>query len=108
MDSVNAINALASFAAQRDDDGIVTVTIDQSDRRMNVIGDGFTESFATLTDSFATDESAKGLILTSGKETFVVGADIDSLGNIKTAEQAFELVEDLKGSLRNQSYLVSQ
>ncbi|SNT70383.1 3-hydroxyacyl-CoA dehydrogenase NAD-binding domain-containing protein [Psychrobacter sp. LV10R520-6] len=100
MDSVNAINALASFAAQRDDDGIVTVTIDQSDRRMNVIGDGFTESFATLTDSFATDESAKGLILTSGKETFVVGADIDSLGNIKTAEQAFELVEDLKGSLR--------
>ncbi|WP_201555853.1 3-hydroxyacyl-CoA dehydrogenase NAD-binding domain-containing protein [Psychrobacter sp. 72-O-c] len=100
MDSVNAINALANFVAQRDDDGIVTVTIDQNDRRMNVIGDGFTEAFATLTDSFMADESAKGLILTSGKDTFVVGADIDSLGNIKTAEQAFELVEDLKGSLR--------
>jgi 3-hydroxyacyl-CoA dehydrogenase/enoyl-CoA hydratase/3-hydroxybutyryl-CoA epimerase len=100
MDSVNAINALANFAAQRDEDGIVTVTIDQSDRRMNVIGDGFTEAFAILTNSFMADESAKGLILTSGKETFIVGADIDSLGNIKTAEQAFELVEDLKSSLR--------
>lgn len=99
-DSVNAINALANFSAERDDDGIVTVTIDQSDRRMNVIGDGFTESFATLADSFADDESAKGLILTSGKDTFVVGADIDSLSKIKTAEQAFDLVEDLKGSLR--------
>ena len=100
MDSVNAINALAGFAAERDEDGIVTVTIDQSDRKMNVIGDGFTESFATLIDSFVADESTKGLILTSAKETFVVGADIDSLGKIETPEQAFDLVQDLKGSLR--------
>lgn len=100
IDSVNAINALAGFSAERDDDGIVTVTIDQSDRKMNVIGDGFTESFATLTDSFVADESAKGLILTSAKETFVVGADIDSLDKIETPEQAFDLVQDLKGSLR--------
>ena len=100
MDSVNAINALAGFAAERDDDGVVTVTIDQSDRKMNVIGDGFTESFAILADSFVADGSAKGLILTSAKETFVVGADIDSLGKIETPEQAFDLVQDLKGSLR--------
>lgn len=99
-DSVNDINALVNFTAERDNDGIVTVMVDQSDRKMNVIGDGFTESFATLADSFINDESAKGLILTSAKDTFIVGADIDSLGNIKTAEQAFELVEDLKGSLR--------
>lgn len=99
-DSVNDINALVNFTAERDNDGIVTVMVDQSDRKMNVIGDGFTESFAALADSFINDESAKGLILTSAKDTFIVGADIDSLGNIKTAEQAFELVEDLKGSLR--------
>ena len=99
-DSVNDINALVNFTAERDNDGIVTVMVDQSDRKMNVIGYGFTESFATLADSFINDESAKGLILTSAKDTFIVGADIDSLGNIKTAEQAFELVEDLKGSLR--------
>ena len=99
-DSVNTINALANFSAERDDAGIITVTIDQSDRKMNVIGDGFTESFAALTESFVADESAKGLILTSGKETFIVGADIDQLGNIQTPEQAYALVEDLKSSLR--------
>nr|WP_313974239.1 3-hydroxyacyl-CoA dehydrogenase NAD-binding domain-containing protein [uncultured Psychrobacter sp.] len=99
-DSLNTINALANFSAERDDAGIITVTMDQSDRKMNVIGDGFTESFATLADSFVADGSAKGLILTSGKDTFVVGADIDSLGDITTPEQAFELVQDLKGSLR--------
>ena len=99
-DSIDTINKLANFSAQRDDDGIVTVTIDQSDRKMNVIGEGFTEAFAALTDSFISDESAKGLILTSAKDSFVVGADIDQLSRIETAEQAFDLVEDLKDSLR--------
>ena len=98
-DSISAINALASFSAESDS-GIITVTIDQADRKMNVIGDGFTEAFATMTDSFINDAAAKGLILTSGKETFVVGADIDQLASIQTAEQAFDLVEDLKTSLR--------
>lgn len=97
--SVNAINALNNFSAESDN-GIITVTIDQSDRKMNVIGDGFNESFATLTDAFINDETAKGLILTSGKSTFVVGADIDQLAQVESAEQAFELVEDLKTSLR--------
>ena len=99
-DSVTAINALENFSAQRDDDGIVTVTIDQSKRKMNVIGDGFTEAFATIVDSFINDDAAKGLILTSAKDTFVVGADISQLSQIEKAEQAFALTEGLKGSLR--------
>lgn len=99
INSVDAINALNHFSAESDN-GIITVTIDQSSRKMNVIGDGFTDAFAVMTDSFINDASAKGLILTSGKETFVVGADIDLLANIKNAEQAFELVEELKASLR--------
>ncbi|PKH82314.1 3-hydroxyacyl-CoA dehydrogenase [Psychrobacter sp. 4Bb] len=99
-DSVTAINALENFSAQRDNDGIVTITIEQSKRKMNVIGDGFTESFATMVDSVINDDTAIGLILTSAKETFVVGADIDQLNQIKTAEQAFALTETLKGSLR--------
>ena len=97
--SVDAINALNHFSAESDN-GIITVTIDQADRKMNVIGDGFTESFATVADSFIKDDSAKGMILTSAKESFVVGADIDSLADIKTAEQAFDLAENLKSSLR--------
>ena len=97
--SVDAINALNNFSAQTDN-GIITVTIDQADRKMNVIGDGFNDAFAALTDAFVNDQDAKGLILTSGKSTFVVGADIDQLATIETAEQAFDLVEDLKASLR--------
>ena len=97
--SVDAINALNNFSAQADN-GIITVTIDQADRKMNVIGDGFNDAFAALTDAFVNDQEIKGLILTSAKSTFVVGADIDQLATIETAEQAFDLVEDLKASLR--------
>lgn len=32
-DSVTAINVLENFSARRDDDGIVTVTIDQSNAK---------------------------------------------------------------------------
>ncbi|WP_367111487.1 3-hydroxyacyl-CoA dehydrogenase NAD-binding domain-containing protein [uncultured Psychrobacter sp.] len=99
-DSISTINKRENFSAKRDNDGIITVSIDQSGRKMNVIGDGFTESFATLVDSFISDDNAKGLILTSGKETFVVGADIDQLASLETAEQVFDLVEELKASLR--------
>ncbi|MBB3106072.1 3-hydroxyacyl-CoA dehydrogenase/enoyl-CoA hydratase/3-hydroxybutyryl-CoA epimerase [Psychrobacter luti] len=97
--SVDAINALNNFSAEADN-GIITVTIDQADRKMNVIGDGFNDAFAKLTDAFVNDQEIKGLILTSAKSTFVVGADIDQLATIETAEQAFDLVEDLKTSLR--------
>ncbi len=97
--SVDTINALNNFSAESDN-GIITVTIDQADRKMNVIGDGFNDAFAKLTNAFINDQQAKGLILTSAKSTFVVGADIDSLSDIKTAEQGFELIEALKDSMR--------
>lgn len=38
--SVDAINALKDFSAQSDN-GIITITIDQTERKMNVIGEGF-------------------------------------------------------------------
>ncbi len=99
-DSVKAINKLVNFSAQRDEDGIVTVIIDQADRKMNVIGDGFNTSLTVIADSFIADESAKGLIITSAKETFIVGADIDQLAHLETAEQAFAMVEAFKADMR--------
>ncbi|AMN49616.1 3-hydroxyacyl-CoA dehydrogenase NAD-binding domain-containing protein [Psychrobacter sp. P2G3] len=100
MDCTQTINELADFSAERDDGNIVIVTINQTARKMNVIDDTFNHSFAVLVDAFTNDETAKGLILTSGKESFIVGADIDQLASIQTHEQAFKLVESLKASLR--------
>lgn len=94
----NVISQLDTFSAS-ERDGIITVTIDQP-RKMNVLGDGFTEDFSAIVDAFVADNAAKGMILTSAKDTFIVGADIDQLATINTAEQAFAFVEGFKKVLR--------
>ena len=99
-DCTQTINAQNNFSAERDDDGIVTVSIDQSQRKMNVIDDNFNEAFATVAEAFINDSTAIGLILTSAKDSFIVGADIDQILTIDTHEQAFALVQSLKASLR--------
>lgn len=115
-DCSQTINALENFSAERDSggiadgimddsvdtivDGIIIVTIDQTARKMNLIDNSFNSAFASVVDAFISDDTAKGLILTSGKDTFIAGADIDQILNIKTFEQAFALVESLKASLR--------
>ncbi len=100
MDCTAIINELSGFSAARDNDDIVTVSIDQTDRKMNIIDDGFNQAFVSLRTAFRDDDKAKGLIITSGKDSFIVGADIDQMVTLESPEQAFELVENLKSAMR--------
>jgi 3-hydroxyacyl-CoA dehydrogenase/enoyl-CoA hydratase/3-hydroxybutyryl-CoA epimerase len=83
-----------------DDQGIGLVTLDQPGRAMNVLNPSLLEPFAALIDRLETDATIKGLVITSGKPTFIVGADIDQLTQIKTADEAFAMCEALKAMLR--------
>ncbi len=83
-----------------DANGIGLVTIDQPGRAMNVLNPTLVEPFAAIVERFEKDADIKGLVITSGKSTFIVGADIDQLTQIQTAEEAFKLCEDLKGMMR--------
>lgn len=94
-----AANQLANFSAT-DDDNIVILTIQQS-RKMNVLDEHFSNDLEKIAQSFIQDKDSKGLIITSDKDTFIVGADIDQFANIKTAQQAFDFVEHFKKVLRS-------
>ncbi|HVC18005.1 MAG TPA: enoyl-CoA hydratase-related protein, partial [Rhodanobacter sp.] len=83
-----------------DADGIGLLTFDQPGRAMNVLNPSLVEPFAAIVARLESDETIKGLVLTSGKSTFVVGADIDQLATIASADEAFRLCEDLKRVLR--------
>jgi 3-hydroxyacyl-CoA dehydrogenase/enoyl-CoA hydratase/3-hydroxybutyryl-CoA epimerase len=83
-----------------DDQGIGLVTLDQPGRAMNVLNPSLLEPFAALVNRLETDAAIKGLVITSGKPTFIVGADIDQLTQIKTADEAFAMCEALKAMLR--------
>ena len=58
------------------DDGIAILTIDLPGRPMNVLTPEFLADLETLTDRISSDDTVKGAVLTSGKKSFIAGADI--------------------------------
>ena len=89
-----------SVTLEIDAAGIGLVTFDQPGRAMNVLNPDLVEPLRAVIERLEKEEGIKGLVLTSGKSTFIVGADIDQLTAITTAQEAFKLCEDLKGLLR--------
>ncbi|VWD12345.1 3-hydroxyacyl-CoA dehydrogenase [Burkholderia lata] len=83
-----------------DADGIGLATLDQPGRAMNVLAPALMEEFARVIGHVEQDTGIKGLVITSGKPSFIAGADIDQLSRITSAEQAFQLSEQLKALLR--------
>ena len=59
-----------------DSDGIAVITIDLKDRSMNVVSPEFIAEFDQAIDQIAGDENIKGVVVTSGKSSFVAGADL--------------------------------
>ena len=59
-----------------DSDGIAVVTIDLKDRSMNVVSPEFIAEFDQAIDHIAGDENIKGAVVTSGKSSFIAGADL--------------------------------
>ncbi len=83
-----------------DANGIGLATIDQLGRVMNVLNPTLIEPFAEIVERLETDPAIKGLVITSGKSSFIVGADIDQLVKIENPEDAFVLAEEFKKMLR--------
>ena len=89
-----------SVTFEVDASGVGLVSFDQPGRAMNVLTPELLGRFATLLERLEKEEGLKGLVLTSGKSSFIAGADIDQLSQITTVEQAFQLGEELKALLR--------
>jgi hypothetical protein len=83
----------ADIAYAVDPDGIATLTIDMKSRSMNVISDQLAATLAELFERLAADPLVKGAIITSGKSSFIAGADLRELeqlafGPLKNDAQA--------------------
>ncbi|MBK6798912.1 MAG: enoyl-CoA hydratase/isomerase family protein [Acidobacteria bacterium] len=79
---------------QVDGDGIATLTIDLKDRPMNVITRQFLEDLAASVEKVATDPAVKGAILTSGKSSFMAGADLKGVSELFAAHDAEALYKN--------------
>ena len=71
-----------------DTDGIATITWDMPGRTMNVLNEGSLSAYTETLDKALKDDKVKGIILTSGKDSFIAGADLEMLLNADTSDAA--------------------
>ncbi|MBB5082062.1 3-hydroxyacyl-CoA dehydrogenase NAD-binding domain-containing protein [Nonomuraea endophytica] len=71
----------------RDDDGIVTLTLDRPDRPVNTLDAVFGTALAAALDRLESErEHVTGVIVASAKTTFAVGADLDQIYSLTPAD----------------------
>ncbi|MEI8146284.1 MAG: enoyl-CoA hydratase-related protein, partial [Alphaproteobacteria bacterium] len=70
---------LNNFTYSLDEDGIVLLVWDMKDRSMNVIDTSVGQDILDVIEHVKTDAAVKGVIITSGKDSFCAGADLTML-----------------------------
>ncbi|WP_173934836.1 3-hydroxyacyl-CoA dehydrogenase NAD-binding domain-containing protein [Chelativorans sp. Marseille-P2723] len=100
-----------NFIFKIDTDGIALVTWDMPDRSMNVFTEAVMEEIEALVDRVAGDDEIKGVVFTSGKDSFSGGADLAMLQKIMSqfhatkAKDADKAARELFGNAGRMSWL---
>jgi 3-hydroxyacyl-CoA dehydrogenase/enoyl-CoA hydratase/3-hydroxybutyryl-CoA epimerase len=77
--------AYENFKVEVDADGIALVTWDMAGRSMNVINLSVIEELGKVIDQVAGDAAIKGAVITSAKDSFSAGADLQLLESLTRA-----------------------
>ncbi|WP_299297100.1 enoyl-CoA hydratase-related protein, partial [uncultured Tateyamaria sp.] len=97
---------MADFTLSKDADGVATITWDVTDKSMNVMSFEGLETLNDLIDDVLADDAVKGVVITSGKDTFAGGMDLNLLAKMKAdagddpARGLFEGTMKMHGLLR--------
>ncbi|HMN90096.1 MAG TPA: 3-hydroxyacyl-CoA dehydrogenase NAD-binding domain-containing protein [Saprospiraceae bacterium] len=89
---------------QKDTDHIVTLTLDMNGRTHNVINHEIGDLFLPVLQHLKEEKlkgTLRGVILTSGKKTFLSGGDWEYLYRADDAQEIFAFTEKLKQFLRD-------
>ncbi len=74
---------MSDFTMSKDADGVAIITWDVPDRSMNVMSlQGFAD-LDVLIDEALADDGVKGVVITSGKDTFAGGMDLNVIARMK-------------------------
>jgi len=74
---------------EKGEDGIVVVTLDDPGRSANTMNDRYVEAMGECVDALVADkDNITGVIITSAKNTFFAGGDLDTLSKATPADAA--------------------
>jgi 3-hydroxyacyl-CoA dehydrogenase/enoyl-CoA hydratase/3-hydroxybutyryl-CoA epimerase len=96
---------MKNFTLDIDTDSIALLTWNMPDKSMNVWDQSSLSEFEVFIERFVTDAAIKGLVITSGKETFCGGADISMLAAMRKEAEA---IKDKQGELAAKQFLFDQ
>jgi 3-hydroxyacyl-CoA dehydrogenase / enoyl-CoA hydratase / 3-hydroxybutyryl-CoA epimerase len=88
------------FKYEKDEQNIVTLTLDMPGRSANVINAEFGKGFAEALEKLQQEDDLTGVIITSAKKTFMAGGDLEMLYAADDAQTIFDDVERLKSGFR--------
>ncbi len=74
---------MTDFTMEKDSDGVAVITWDVKAKSMNVMSRDSMVVLNTLIDDALGDEAVKGIVITSGKDSFAGGMDLNVLGTIR-------------------------
>jgi 3-hydroxyacyl-CoA dehydrogenase/enoyl-CoA hydratase/3-hydroxybutyryl-CoA epimerase len=75
-----------------DKDGIAIIAVDVKDKPMNVITPEFMDDIAAVAEKISSDDNVRGAVVTSGKSSFMAGADLkDLVANFEQRSDAAEI-----------------
>ncbi|WP_375281473.1 3-hydroxyacyl-CoA dehydrogenase NAD-binding domain-containing protein [Pseudooctadecabacter sp.] len=76
---------MTDFTMKTDASGVATITWDVQGKSMNVLSlEGWEELDACVTEALA-DDAVKGIVITSGKDTFAGGMDLNIIAKMKAS-----------------------
>ena len=85
---------MTNFKYEVDQDGIALITWDMPGRSMNVLNADVLSELKSLLDKTTADAAIKGVVVTTGKDTFSAGADLTVLQKLNSQ---FEQVRKSQG-----------
>ena len=68
-----------AFNYKKDNQNIVTVTMDMVGRTTNVINEEFFQLWSDTIERLESEKDLSGVILTSAKKTFLAGGDLEMI-----------------------------
>ena len=81
-------NGPSAFARDKDERGVLVVTLDLPGEKVNTLGQQMIGEFDALLDEIAAADTVKAVVIRSGKpDNFIAGADIKDFSHITSAEE---------------------
>ncbi|MGR3552438.1 MAG: 3-hydroxyacyl-CoA dehydrogenase, partial [Paracoccus sp. (in: a-proteobacteria)] len=74
---------MTDFTMNTGDDGVAVITWDVADKSMNVMSEEGFQTLDGLIDQALGDEAIKGIVITSAKDSFAGGMDLNIIARMK-------------------------